>query len=101
MDCCPGAGVSVGTSVILVVPASVGFPTGASVPVVLLGTGAAEVCSVAASGDAAEPPLLSAVAAGVVIFGWLGVAAEGVATFFKVGGASGAAGLFVTVGACG
>lgn len=106
MDCCPGVEASVETFVILVVPTLPGNLTGASVPEVLLGTGAIGVCSVAALEDATEPPLLSAVAAGVGVFDGLGVATAEVASILTVGRGlevtvGGAGVFFVTVGACG
>lgn len=108
MDCWPVVGASVETFGILVVPtltASPGSLTGASVPEALLGTEASGVRTVAALVNTTKPPLL-AVAAGVMALGWPGVAAAGVTLFTTVRAASeilvgGAAGLSVTMGACG
>lgn len=92
----------------MVVPtltASPGNLTGASVPEALLGTEATGVHTVAALVNTTKSPLL-AVAAGVMVLGWPGVAATGVASFTTVRTApemlvGGAAGLSVTMGACG
>lgn len=102
MDGCLNTEASVETFDILVVPTL----TGTGVPVVLLATEASGVCSVAALGDATEPPLLSIVTLGDGTFGWLEVAATGVALILMVGMAPlmtevGAVGLFATVDACG
>lgn len=107
MACWPVVGASVETFGILVVPtltASPGSLTGA-VPEALLGTEASGVRTVAALVNTTKSPLL-AVAAGVMVLGWPGVAAAGVAPFTTVRAAPemlvvGAAGLSVTVGACG